>query len=51
MHRDIKLENILLSRKQKMEEEIYDIKVIDWGCSSYYSQGVKLCKIYINEIS
>ena len=33
LHRDIKLENIVLLKKVKSEEEILEIKLIDFGIS------------------
>jgi serine/threonine protein kinase len=34
VHRDLKLENIILAEKTPDETLDYKIKIIDWGCSA-----------------
>lgn len=39
MHRDLKLENIVLSRKEDLNITNYEIKILDWGCSTIYNSN------------
>lgn len=34
MHRDLKLENIVLDEKTKTSDVSYPIKIIDYGCAT-----------------
>ena len=37
MHRDLKLQNIVLSKKEDITLDDYEIKIIDWGGSTIYN--------------
>ena len=42
MHRDLKLQNILLRNQTPLEETQYDIVVIDWGCARHIAPSERL---------